>query len=228
LATGSDGRKIRDYNYSTRWRMFTTNYDTCLEYYWREIVRVGIDTGASPDNVRHVHTIRNEHFLDDNDELKLLKLHGSINWKIEKRTGEICEEDIPIGRSMTGRRFVGDVMLYPIAEKKLYLDPYISMLLRLNRELEYKLVWVVIGYSFNDPVIQEIFFNRANANTHLILVHPEANKVYNNRLKGMKGKLIPMEKKFGMKETFRQVNHQIIHKFKESPRFGANDIPVSN
>ena len=47
--------------------------------------------------------------------------------------------------------------MYPIAEKELYLEPYISMLVRLNRELKRKKVWLVIGYSFNDPVIQEIF-----------------------------------------------------------------------
>jgi len=211
--------------YQNRWKIFTTNYDTCLEYYWREVVGADIDTGAVPDNVRHVPVLRSERFVQRN-VLQLFKLHGSINWKVEKRTGEITEEDIPMGRSMTGRRFVGDVMLYPIAEKELYLDPYISMLLRLNRELQYKSVWVVIGYSFNDPVVREIFVRKSNAKKHLILVHPKANQVCKDRLHEIKGKLIPMEKRFGMEETFRQVNHQIMHKFIDQPRFGKTDTPI--
>ncbi len=59
----------------------------------------------------------------------------------------------------------------------------------------------------------------------MILVHPKANEVCKDRLDEMKGKLIPMEKRFGMEENFRQVNHQIIHKFKE-PKFSAKETPI--
>jgi hypothetical protein len=121
---------------------------------------------------------------------------------------------------------VGDVMLYPIAEKELYLDPYISMLLRLNRELQHKSVWLVIGYSFNDPVIREIFVRKSKAEKHLILVHPKAKRVCVDRLRDMKGKLIPMDKKFGMKETFREVNHQIMHQFIDKPQHGLKETPI--
>jgi hypothetical protein len=227
LELPSDGKVLRsrNYHYHSRWKIFTTNYDTCLEYYWREVVRVGIDTGAVPDSIRHVPVLRSKRFVQS-DELQLFKLHGSINWKVEKRTGEITEEDIPLGRSVTGRQFVGDVMLYPIAEKELYLDPYISMLLRLNRELQDKSVWLVIGYSFNDPVIREIFVRKSNAKKHLILVHPKANQVCEDRLHEMKGKQIPMDKKFGMEETFRQVNHQIMHKFRDEPQYGWKETAI--
>ena len=205
----------------------------CLEYYWRQVARAGIDTGFAFDNVRAVRVLRSQRFLQDEPSLKLFKLHGSVNWKIEKETGEITEEDIPIGTSMTGRRFVGDVMLYPIAEKELYLDPYISMLLRLNRELERKSVWVVIGYSFSDPVVREIFLRKSKREKHLILLHPKAIEVRNRRLSGIKGKVSLMEKRFGLPEdkviggkraeNYQKVNHQIIHKLKEEPKFKWHD-----
>lgn len=102
------------------------------------------------------------------------------------------------------------------------------MLLRLNRELKNMPVCVVVGYSFNDPVIREIFLRNCDSKKHLILVHPHAKQVCNNRLKEIKANLIPMEKKFGMEESFREVNHQIIHKFRKTPRFGANDVPISH
>jgi len=214
-----------DYAYDHDWAIFTTNYDMCLEHYWRHVVGIGIDTGFVSDDARAIRVLRSERFLVFGDHrLRLVKLHGSVSWKIGKGTGEITEEDIPMGRSITGRRFAGDMMLYPIAEKELYFDPYISMLLRLNRELASKSVWVVIGYSFNDPVVREIFLRKSNLRKHLILVNPKANEVCENRLHEMKGKLILMEKKFGM-EDFRQVNHQIIHKFRE-PKFGVSETPI--
>jgi hypothetical protein len=128
-------------------------------------------------------------------------------------------------QSHLGRKYEGEMMVYPIAEKELYADPYISMLLRLNRELERKSAWVVIGYSFNDPIIREIFLRRSNDNKHLILVHPEADSVWKNRLSLIKGIVHPMEKKFGLDDTYRQVNHQIIHQLKENPVIGASDFP---
>ena len=113
------------------------------------------------------------------------------------------------------------MMLYPIAEKELYLDPYISMLMRLNRELERKSTWVVIGYSFNDPIIREIFIRKSNEKKHLILVHKSADKIYSDKLPEIKGKVDPMNKEFGLEDTFRQTNHQIIHKLKDNPHFQA-------
>jgi hypothetical protein len=117
-------------------------------------------------------------------------------------------------------------MIYPIAEKELYLDPYISMLLRLNRELENKRVWVVIGYSFNDPIIREIFQRKSRAEKKLILVHPEATKVREGRLTPIRSEIEMVEKRFGEEGTFRQVDHQIIHKLKENPKYSWQETPL--
>ena len=126
-------------------------------------------------------------------------------------------------------------MLYPIAEKKLYLEPYISMLVRLNRELKRKKIWLVVGYSFNDPVIQEIFRKNWSVSKQLILVHPKATEIINKKLSGIK--VEPVEKYFGLTKSdlevsrtkeridYRQVNHQIIHKLKE-PIFAWNQDPI--
>jgi len=236
---------VTDYNqrdgfaWLDSWTMFTTNYDTCLEYYWRQVARVRIDTGFEPDNVRAVRVLRSRRFLEY-DGLQLLKLHGSINWKLEKGTGEVTEEDILGGSSLMGRQFVGDVMLYPVAEKELYVNPYISMLMRLNRELESKSTWVVIGYSFNDPVLQEIFVRNSNETKHLILVHPQASEIGQHQLSSINGKLSLMDKWFGLSESeadlqkkprgeyYKKVNHQIIHQLVEDPRLNwdSNVVPT--
>lgn len=233
-----------DYAWHDSWEIFTTNYDTCLEYYWRVKAGAGIDTGFEFDTARNVSTLRSEKFLR-NIGKQLVKLHGSVNWLIEERTGDVIEEEMTSGHSYLGRKFVGEMMIYPIAEKELYLDPYISMLLRLNRELQQKSTWIVVGYSFNDPVVREIFLRRSNTTKHLVLVHPQAKSILDNRLSGMKAKTSLVEKRFGLledaittighnealdiplkEEDFRKVNHQIIHKLVDNPRYSWEKTPV--
>jgi len=199
-----------------------------------------MDTGFEHDKVRKVDVLQSDKFLDRGlGVIQLLKLHGSVSWLIEKGTGNIIEAT-ERGQSYVGRRYEGEMMLYPIAEKELYLNPYISMLLRLNWELEKKPVWVVIGYSFNDSVIREIFVRNFSEEKHLIFVHPEANEIYSQNLSEMKGKLSLMKKRFGLiekdlheveklgeiQEEYNKVNHQIIHKLKDNPRFAWNSLVI--
>lgn len=69
---------------------------------------------------------------------------------------------------------------------------------------------------------------------HLILVHPEAEEKFHKKLSDIHVDTI--EKYFGLTDAkieyagktvdHRQVNHQIIHKLKEEPRFSWNQDPV--
>lgn len=213
------------YAYETNWTMFTTNYDLCLEYYWREVAGVKIDTGFRYDTVRKADVLNPVRFLSTNIGMQLFKLHGSVSWLIEEKTGDIFEVT-ERGKSYIGRRYEGEMMLYPIAEKALYLDPYISMLLRLNRELERKSVWAVIGYSFNDSVIREIFLRNFNKKKHLILVHPQAKGVLAERLDELKGRISPMNDKFGIEWKFSVVNYDIIRRLKDNPTYNWDKTPT--
>jgi hypothetical protein len=42
----------------------------------------------------------------------------------------------------------------------------------LNKELQYNKVWIVVGYSFRDPVIQNIFGDNFKDAKKMILIHP--------------------------------------------------------
>lgn len=226
-----------DYVWNTGWTVFTTNYDTCLEYFWREAAGADIDTGFNYNKVRKVDVLNPRNFLSEGQGMQLFKLHDSVNWLIEKRSKKVIEVT-ERGRSYVGRKYEGEMMIYPIAEKELYFDPYISMLLRLNRELESKSVWVVIGYSFNDPIVREIFLRKSNTRKHLVLVHPKAKDVYSRRLHSIGAKMSLMEKWFGLsekeedllgktkKENYKKVNHQIISTLKENPKFKWHDNVV--
>lgn len=213
-----------DYAYKTNWTIFTTNYDLCLEYYWREVAGVNIDTGFEYNTVRKVDSLNSEKFLMKNIGMQLFKLHGSVSWLIEEKTGNIFEL-MERGKSYVGRRYKGEMMLYPIAEKELYLDPYISMLLRLNQELERKSVWVVVGYSFNDPIVREIFL-RNSKNKYLILVHPHSDDICMHNLSEFHGEFAPMSNKFGIEGKFSVVNYDIIRRLKDTPKYNWDKTPI--
>jgi len=233
LELGEFSTSGEDFAWNSNWSIFTTNYDTCLEYYWSDVANVPVDTGFEYDKVRKSSILRSRKFLSEGlGVIQLFKLHGSVTWLMEEKTDSIIEL-MEKGSSYLGRKYKGEMMLYPIAEKELYLDPYISMLLRLNRELERRPVWIVVGYSFGDPVVREIFLSKSTRGKHLVLVHPNAREVQNRRLGGIEGKVSLMEKRFGLsedtvisgkeEESYKKVNHQIIHKLKEAPKFKWHD-----
>ena len=229
---GQNYRRYQDYAWYYEWTLFTTNYDLCLESYWCRIDMAGIDTSFSWNDRRKIGILRSPDILNVHPQkIKLFKLHGSISWLVDAKTKEVVEL-MEKGSSLIGRKYAGELMLYPIAEKQLYLEPYISMLLRLNRELERKRLWVVIGYSFNDPVIHEIFLKHLSEKKHLVLVHSNADEVLNNKFKGTKAKITPLKKKFGLfkaedsNQFYKKVNHQIMHMVLDGePRFKWDQSP---
>jgi hypothetical protein len=206
------------YKYCPTWTMFTTNYDTCLEYYWREIVRVPLNTGFEFDRARNTMVLT-PHTLYDGyrpNEMRLLKLHGSVSWLIEK-DGTVIEETA-LGPSLLGRKFIGELMIYPIEQKELYVDPYISMFVQLNRELKNKSIWVIIGYSFNDPVIREVFIRNSDETKRIVLLHPDAQNVKEQRLMNIKcGEMFSLNQKFGQGD-FRLVSYSLIKQLEPNPQ----------
>jgi len=233
---GRNMKEGNEYAWQRDWSIFTTNYDTCLERYFYA-TEIGVDTGFEHDKRKNVNVLKPRKFLEENKHgVQLFKLHGSINWFIEKGSDTVIEVTTK-GDSYVLREYSGEMMVYPIAEKELYTNPYISMLLRLNRELKEKRAWLVIGYSFNDPIIREIFLKNAGSEKHLILVHPKAKDIFNRKLDSIKAEKSLMEKRFGLSEKdedprnkkteqYKKVNHQIIHKLKENPRFNWHDNVV--
>jgi hypothetical protein len=190
------------YRYCANWGMFTTNYDTCLEHYWRQVARVNLNTATKAREETRTWILDPE--LITVQGLSLFKLHGSISWLLES-DGTITEEQALMGRQLLGRHFIGEMMVYPIQQKELYLEPYISMFKQLNRQLRLKPVWIVIGYSFNDPVIQEIFVRNSSEDKRIVLVHPDARKVKETRLKDVKCKYwTTLNRRFG-EEDFTSV-----------------------
>jgi len=189
------------------WTIFTTNYDTCLEYFWRERVRANLYTGFRYDQSRHTQVL--DTVFKKTNDLTLVKLHGSLNWMLEP-DGTIVEEIAPPGRSYIGRTYEGPMMIYPIQQKELYLEPYVSMFSRLNRELQDRMNWVIIGYSFNDPIVREIFLKNSDDGKRIVFLHPHADDVIKEHLSDLRGEIFPLKDYFGQHEKYQNVNQEIV------------------
>ena len=69
------------------WHFFTTNYDTVLEYFWRNYIEYDINDGLKTGFYNSNKIMNPDKFIMDSG-MKLIKLHGSLNW-LEKNDGTI-------------------------------------------------------------------------------------------------------------------------------------------
>jgi len=215
-------RQNQNYFYCKNWAIFTTNYDTCLESYWRECVGPddGLNTGFRLDESRNRWILSPERLFSI-DRVRLMKLHGSISWQIGQDEKTVTEEQT-LGYSLIGRRYIGQMMIYPIQQKELYLEPYITMFKILNSELRNKSVWIIIGYSFNDPIIREIFIQNSDDKKRIIYVHPDAAHILGEKIGDIKGRFSALNQKFG-ENDFKDVNNSIVKQIKPNPTHSALD-----
>lgn len=201
--------------YDNRWTMFTTNYDRCLEAFWRENLRINLDTGfsRSTDMGSAEYIFKPDNFLYSygseipplknvpGSSPRLVKLHGSITWLKRQDSGEIEETiyhlDQGIEEIGAGNLYESEVIIYPLRQKQLYVSPYIQMFYLLNVELKLRKVWVVIGYSFRDPVIQNIFISNFSEEKRMILIHPHPEDVTMLFPNPLRGRIITINNYFG-------------------------------
>jgi hypothetical protein len=109
-----------------------------------------------------------------------------------------------------GRRYIGPMMIYPIQQKELYVEPFISMFTLLNRVLKERKNWIIIGYSFNDPVIKEIFLRNSDASKNIVYLHPHSDEILNGDLSLLRGNTVPIINYFGQHEGYQNINQEIV------------------
>lgn len=96
----------------------------------------------------------------------------------------------------------------------------------LNSELKSKSIWIVIGYSFNDPVIREIFARNSDKTKRIVFVHPHAQEIRDKRLADVRNKSFSLlHKKFG-EDDFRKVNYTILKQLKPNLMFTQDRLPI--
>lgn len=172
------------------WKAYTTNYDNIFEGFWN-VFEPAKDHFEKEQN-------SNNYFLFPQGlgAHSLCKLHGSLDWTQEKETGRIIRKQTS-GYSIYDT--VGDVMLFPIQQKDLYLHPWFTLFSDLRHGLEQQSHWYVIGYAFNDDFIRNVFQEilSYNSDKKLAIINPNAEKIVNKFSESVRNQIDILPIEFG-------------------------------
>jgi hypothetical protein len=89
----------------------------------------------------------------DRKGIQLLKLHGSLNWRMQKVTAEIERVTTAERVPTDSREYLDNVLLYPAAKGEPTTEPYVSLFAMFRLTLSNAYTCFVIGYKFRDAVI---------------------------------------------------------------------------
>lgn len=165
---------------NTQLNIISLNYDTCIEQLcnvYQLDYQDGFDIYWNPKT-----------FYNENSDINLYKLHGSVIWYRSDR-GEYIK--LPIMSKTHEIRLINgesadNLMLYPM-QKWDYAEPLLELLINIKKILESDSCkfLIVAGYSFRDSHIQRLLWDvsRKNRELHVIIIDPKAYQIYLDKLK---------------------------------------------
>ena len=214
----------------TDWKAYTTNYDGVFEGFWCAF-EPAIDhfrpIGRSNRHAFHTEPLQSDHTIS--------KLHGSLDWTKEVSSGKIVREG---SSTFSPVETEGEVMLFPIQQKDLYLHPWFTLFQDLKIGLSATKIWYVIGYAFNDEFIRNAFQESLadDPSKILILIDPKANNIKNKFSQHAQTQIHMLPIKFGNKffdlqfSDYTQNVKTVVMKFKTTalPKGPVIKIKCSN
>jgi len=223
------GRLFTDlahFNENYRLDIFTTNYDSVVEEFYNNSVRLDIvfidgfmPVGRSGSLLWRPEKTFPKNFPKGPLNIRLFKLHGSLNWS-ERNDGEIQKVTIEqqVADSQRHKRNV----LIALAQKTYEQEkPFGKLFEYFRGASKTSRIFVVIGFSFRDDLINGIFLDhlRANRKGRLVAVSPNATEHVEENLIGgenrLKKQIICIDKYFGEEETFEAIIEALSSKPKE-------------
>lgn len=165
--------------------IFTTNYDLCVEHAFADD---NIDDKSFTDGSGYINrSVRWDQSLFDGSNIRLYKLHGSVNWK-RSPSGDLWKTPV---HDRTEEK--DHVILYPGFKGEPSVEPFIFLHAALAEKLTFSKFLVVIGFSFRDEYINRIINGaiKKNRGLRLILWNPVLpNHPFPNE------SVVPIEKTF--------------------------------
>jgi len=155
-------------SYAKNWKAYGTNYDNVFEDFWHDDITLA-------DFFRQDGQSQNLVFDSKQNPQNncYIKLHGSVDWKKRKSDNKVMKKAPGVSRHL----ITGDVMILPIQQKDMYLYPWDTQFRHLKNSLNSIPNWYVIGYSFNDEFILEIFKEAFTIGKTLTIIGPSADKI---------------------------------------------------
>ncbi len=169
-------------------RVFTLNYDLCFEKNIDD--DKNLERGFDPGNNRWDWR-RFEPNENDQPEIYLYKLHGSIDWE-RGTNGDIkCSDSVPEKPDI----------IFGTMYKMQYIDPYLFYAYEFRKYSLLSKVILTIGYSFRDEHINGIISQALNLDKDrkLLIVSPNSKEIINNLdyigVFNDRRQIIPLEKR---------------------------------
>ena len=160
---------VMEDNGSDAFQVITTNYDQVIEQYCSEANWEPVN-GFDRSKITLKGYWEDKWDSDADRPLYLVKLHGSINWHNESSSGRIVELG-GLGR----RDAAHDAFIWPTTGPKEYTAaPFHGLIKRFREMLSDVDLLVVVGFSYRDPVVNDIIRDRVNDGMILVTVSPTA------------------------------------------------------
>jgi hypothetical protein len=153
----------------------TTNYDLAVERFLRyrqaEVVD-GFLRGPGRRLLLYPGVLRQ---TPATPSIKLIKLHGSIDWK-RTDDGSVTQSEERAGAMTRGwERISGEAMVFPTRNKASFSWPFFDLMSVFSDLLFETEFWLVIGYSFRDEVLRRRFLDALGEQRFIILLGPHAS-----------------------------------------------------
>lgn len=161
--------------------VFTLNNDRVLEEYFKD--ENSVYSGFVSN--RWVGFDR-KHIDDDTynaGRINYYKLHGSIDW-IRMPDGTVKKKSVADETSEDNDiEIIYPFLIFGHGTKLFTVDPFFSLLKAFNEKLMERKYFFIIGYSFFDPHINNLFFyelmNKTEQNKKMIIINPDMASLKN-------------------------------------------------
>jgi hypothetical protein len=180
--------------------VFTTNYDRSFEKVCK-LMEIDIYDGFknqtwNPENYKSTKG------KEKGNRVAYFKLHGSVDWYIDKRTNEIRRGP---SISLENKEHYENIIIYPTKNKLPLNEPFSSLYNFFETYLLKTPFCVFIGYSFNDYETLSIIKRARNNNKELtfLIVDINPEKIIKNNLRniGIEENIIQIKKHFGSQNS---------------------------
>jgi len=202
-------------------KIFTTNYDTCVETYLN-YHQVEFSDGVVRRYGSNIFDVGS--YLGEGSRVEFFKLHGSID--LFKKDGQIKQfttASMPAGEVTSFGEEVGEEFLvYPIETSGVRYttqSPFLELLYLFRKRLSEDRLWIIIGSSCRDFTICSIMNDvlrtqRDKEHPKIILIDPKPEEVLSNLERGdfsnLREQISSIKGKFGEDKTFEELENYVI------------------
>lgn len=151
--------------------IFSLNYDLCIETALTDFSNRKFVNGFTEDGWRP------QTLMDEATEVRLFKLHGSLDWIDDAKAYGLCSLEWP--RHKDAEDIEGEhrpLLIFGTDQKLTAREPFLTLVYHFSQQVQRRSVLVIIGYSFGDEYVNEIIEQglRVNPKLKIVLVSPNA------------------------------------------------------